>query len=164
MTSRPIKTAALFLSIATLQVAVYATIPLSPARAQEAPAPAAGPASVTVTFKGITRPTGVIRGQLFADEASYGGKGGAAPAAQFALPVSSDTVSTTVSGLAPGRYAVKAFHDVDGDGKMATNPFGIPTEPFAFSNDAKGAFGPAGWSDAAFEVGAGETVHAITID
>lgn len=162
MTSRPIKTAALFLSIATLQAVVYATIPLSPAHAQEASI--ATTATVTVTFKGITQPTGVIRGQLFADEASYGGKGGPAPAAQFALPVSGDTVSTTVPGLAPGRYAVKAFHDVDGDGKMATNPFGIPTEPFAFSNDAKGAFGPASWSDAAFDAAAGETVHAITID
>jgi len=164
MTSRPIKTAALFLSIATLQAAVYATVPLSPAQAQEAPAAAVAPASVTITFKGITRPTGMIRGQLFADEASYAGKGGAAPAAQFVLPVSGDSVSTMVTGLAPGRYAVKSFHDVDGDGKMGANPFGIPTEPFAFSNDAKGAFGPAAWADAAFEVVAGDTAHAITID
>ncbi|ATQ45131.1 DUF2141 domain-containing protein [Caulobacter mirabilis] len=151
------KTAALFLSIATVQVAAYAALPLSAAQAQEAPV-----AALTLAFKGITQPTGAIRGQLFADQAGYEGKGKAV--STFAVPVTGDSASLIVPGLAPGRYAVKAFHDVDGDGKMATNPFGIPTEPFAFSNDARGAFGPADWADAAFEVGPGETAHAITID
>lgn len=158
MTFRPIKTAALFLSIAALQASAFALVPLNAAHAQEAPAAA----TVTITFKGITRPSGVIRGQLFGGEAAYGGK--APPAAAFELTVTGDSVSTTVTGLAPGRYAVRAFHDVDGDGKMGTNPFGIPTEPFAFSNDARGAFGPAAWADAAFDVPAGESVHAIIID
>lgn len=59
-----------------------------------------------------------------------------------------------VEGLAPGRYAIKSFHDVNGDGRMNTNPFGMPIEPFAFSNNARGHMGPASWSDAAFEVSA----------
>jgi uncharacterized protein (DUF2141 family) len=155
------KTAALLLSIATLHGVALAALPLDAARAQDAPA-AAAPASLTITFQGITQRSGELRGQLFASEAAYGGRGGE-PAAVFALPVAGDSVSTTVTGLEPGRYAIRVFHDVDGDGAMATNPFGIPTEPFAFSNDARGAFGPAAWSDAAFDVD-GETVTAITID
>lgn len=159
MTTRRMKTAALFLSIATLHGAIMATLPLDAARAQEAPAVA----NLTITFQGITRTSGEIRGQLFASEADYGGKGGK-PVAAFTIPVTGASVSTTVAGLAPGQYAVKAFHDVDGDGKMGANPFGIPTEPFAFSNDAKGAFGPAAWADAAFDVAPGEAAAAITID
>lgn len=155
MTSLRMKTAALFLSIATLHGVAIAALPLDQARAQDA-------ASVTITFQGITQPTGEIRGQLFDSEAAYGGKGQAV--ASFALPVAGDSVSTTVTGLKPGRYAVRAFHDVDGDGKLGTNPFGIPTEPFGFSNDAKGAFGPAAWGDAAFDAPSGETTAPITID
>lgn len=155
MTSSRMKTAALFLSIVTLQGVMLAALPPGAALAAE-------PATLTITFEGITQVSGEIRGQLFASEAAYGGKGGA-PAAMFALPVAGGSVSTTVTGLAPGRYAIRAFHDVDGDGRMGANPFGIPTEPFAFSNNARGAFGPATWADAAFEV-AGDTAAGITID
>jgi uncharacterized protein (DUF2141 family) len=52
---------------------------------------------------------------------------------------------------------------VDGDGRMGTNPFGMPTEPYAASNNARGEMGPPAWSDAAFEV-SGETIQTITID
>ena len=69
-----------------------------------------------------------------------------------------------MTGLKPGRYAVRAFHDVDGDGKLSVNPFGAPTEPVAFSNNARPMMGPAAWTDAAFEVGPGGAVHLITID
>jgi len=158
MTTRRMKTAALFLSIATLHGLAMAALPLDVAHAQEAPAAA----SLTITFQGITKASGEIRGQLFSSEASYGGKGEAVTV--FAIPVTGASVSVTVPGLAPGQYAVKAFHDVDGDGKMGANPFGMPTEPYAFSNNAKGAFGPAPWSAAAFEVAPGEAAHAITID
>lgn len=63
--------------------------------------------------------------------------------------------------LPAGAYAIKAFHDVDGDGQMNKNPFGMPTEPYAFSNNAKGNMGPAPWGEARFAV-AGATIHALT--
>lgn len=159
MTTRRMKTAALLLSITALHAVAFTLLPVGSASAAEA----AGAASVTLTFRGITRQSGEIRGQLFCSEADYGAKGGKA-AGMFSIPVTGAEVSTTVSGVTPGQCAVRAFHDVDGDGKMGTNPFGIPVEPFAFSNDAKGAFGPAAWADAAFAVGEGETTHSITID
>jgi uncharacterized protein (DUF2141 family) len=43
---------------------------------------------------------------------------------------------------------MRAFHDVDGDARMNVNPFGIPTEPYAFSNNAVGNMGPASWDRA----------------
>lgn len=155
MTTTRMKTAALFLSIATLHTAAFALLPLDEAYAKET-------ASLTITFQGMTRQAGDIRAQIFDSEAAYRGRG--QPVAAFAVPVAGDNVSTTVTGLKPGRYAVRAFHDVDGDGRFSTNAFGIPTEPFAFSNDATGAFGPASWSDAAFEIGAGDATTVITID
>ena len=57
---------------------------------------------------------------------------------------------------------MKAFHDVNGDGEMNTNPFGMPIEPYAFSNNAVGNMGPARWSAAHFAV-SGETTQTISI-
>ncbi len=54
-------------------------------------------------------------------------------------------------GLPPGRYAVAAFHDEDGDRKLKT-VLGIPREGYGFSNDARpGTFGPPKFAAAAFD-------------
>jgi len=128
-----------------------------------ASAQAAEPAGdLTVSFQNLKAKTGSVMMSLVASEDAYADK---APAtSQAMVPVSGDTASTTFKGLAPGRYAIKAFHDVNGDGKMGANPFGMPTEPFAFSNNAHGNMGPAKWADASFEVRAGANTQTIDID
>jgi len=50
--------------------------------------------------------------------------------------------SVTVKDLPPGDYAVIVFHDVNENGKMDKNLLGIPTEDYAFSNNAMGKMGP----------------------
>ena len=129
-----------------------------------APAPVTGTAaapSLTVRFTGIETPTGAIMLSLFASEAAF--DAGGAPVASLMAPVKGATAEAVFPGITPGRYAIKAFHDVDGDGTMGATPFGMPTEPFAFSNDAIGAAGPAKWAAAGFDVGAADTIHTITI-
>lgn len=123
-------------------------------------APAAFASDLTVTVQGIEKPQGTIMLGLF-DEATYEGNGAVNGAN---LTVDGDTVTATFEGLAPGEYAVKLYHDVNGDGEMNTNPFGMPVEPFAFSNDAKGRFGPAKWDAAKFTVGADPVAHTITMN
>jgi uncharacterized protein (DUF2141 family) len=49
-----------------------------------------------------------------------------------------------------GSYVVSGFQDFDGNGVISGNFLGIPKEPFGFSNDAKGRFGPPKWQDAVF--------------
>lgn len=36
-----------------------------------------------------------------------------------------------------GQYAVAVYHDLNNNGKMDKNALGIPTEPYAFSNNIK---------------------------
>ncbi len=117
---------------------------------------------LTVTFQGLKAKTGAIMMSLVAGEDGYADK--APPAGQAMVPATGDAVTTTFKGLAPGRYAIKAFHDINADGKMGVNPFGMPTEPFAFSNNAHGNMGPAKWADASFEVKAGANTQTIDID
>ncbi|MEP5611994.1 MAG: DUF2141 domain-containing protein, partial [Cyclobacteriaceae bacterium] len=56
------------------------------------------------------------------------------------------------TNLRPGTYAVSLFHDQDGGGKLNSNFMGIPSEPYAFSNNAKGMFGPPDFEDCKFEM------------
>ncbi len=117
--------------------------------------------NLTVNFTGIEEKQGAVMGVLFDSEAAYDGKG--APVRPIMVAANNAEVAATFEGLAPGTYAIKLFHDVDGDGKMGTNPYGMPTEPFAFSNNAQGNMGPAKWADAKFEVKAGVNTHSIII-
>ena len=66
--------------------------------------------------------------------------------------IGSDTMTFVVKGLQSGSYAVSIFHDKDNDGELNTNFIGIPTEPYAFSNNAKGRFGPPNFEDCLFEL------------
>ena len=111
------------------------------------PAFASEPPSVSLTFVTSVN-TGAVMVALY-DEATYSG---GRPVRAARIDVAAGERTVIFEGLPAGDYGVKAFHDVNGDGKMNTNPFGMPTEPYAFSNNAVGNMGPAGWDRARFEV------------
>jgi uncharacterized protein (DUF2141 family) len=54
--------------------------------------------------------------------------------------------------LPKGEYAVTAFLDENSNGKLDTNLFGIPTELYGFSRNARGQTGPTTFAEAAFRV------------
>ncbi len=117
-------------------------------------------ASLTLTIAGIEKVSGDLMIAIGKDATGYDGK----PTKALTLPVTGNSVSETLSDLEPGEYGIKLYHDVNSNGEMDTNPFGMPVEPFAFSNDAKGRFGPAKWEAAKFTVTAGENTHTITMN
>lgn len=151
-------------SAAALGLAALTPTPaLSAQDAARTAAPATGAVAVdtsalAVTFTDLATPSGQIMLVLFDSKDSFDGKG--APTRMVMVPVTGDTASTTIPDLAHGRYGFKIFHDINGDGKLNTNPFGMPIEPFAFSNNAVGNMGPASWDAAAFDI-AGPTTQTI---
>lgn len=54
--------------------------------------------------------------------------------------------------LPKGDYAVTAFLDENSNTKLDTNLFGIPTELYGFSRNARGLAGPPAFAEAAFRV------------
>jgi uncharacterized protein (DUF2141 family) len=62
-----------------------------------------------------------------------------------------------------GTYAVKSFHDEDGNGQLNTNFMGIPSEDYGFSNNARGTMGPAKFEDARFELNVAEKTITIRL-
>jgi uncharacterized protein (DUF2141 family) len=166
MRRKLIKPLAMSLSIVTLS----ALAAQSPAIAQSAGAQSLGAqsaatqpanASLSIAFTGLASSQGAIMVALFDSAAAYGGQG--APVRASMAAANGSSVRISFDGLAPGRYAVKAFHDLNGDGKLNANPFGTPTEPYAFSNGAQARMGPPGWDAAAFTVGAGANSQSIVI-
>ena len=83
--------------------------------------------------------------------------------AQYAAKISNRQASCEFSGIAPGTYAVSAFHDENSNGKLDTNFMGIPREGVAASNDARGRLGPPKFNDAAFQVSDDRVNLRITI-
>tara|TARA_R110000782_G_scaffold13786_3_gene40496 strand:- start:211 stop:633 length:423 start_codon:yes stop_codon:yes gene_type:complete len=135
-------------------VSVLAALTLATA----APALAAEPSRLTLTFEtGVS--TGAVMVALFDSEAAWSG---GAPVRAVRLDVSAGQRTITFDDLPAGDYGMKAFHDVNGDGEMNTNPFGMPIEPYAFSNNAVGNMGPARWEQARFTV-TGTAAQTISI-
>ena len=56
--------------------------------------------------------------------------------------------------LPAGTYALAVIHDQNGNGKLDTNPVGMPIEAYGFSRDARGNFGPPTFDAAAVTVNA----------
>lgn len=65
--------------------------------------------------------------------------------------------------VAAGDYAISTFHDENDNNKLDTNFFGVPNEPYGFSNDARGSFGPPSFDKARVKVD-GDKKLVITLD
>jgi uncharacterized protein (DUF2141 family) len=142
----------------TLMMAGVAALALAAA------APAAA-ADLRVEISGVEEAKGKMMIALFDSEANFDADDDeeasiAAQAVDAKMPVT----ETVFTGLEPGPYALKIFHDVDGDGEIDTNFFGIPSEPWAFSNNASGTMGPPGWDDAAFDLTADGVTQSIELN
>ena len=73
------------------------------------------------------------------------------------------SASVVFSNLPPGRYAVILFHDENGNGHLDKNFWGVPVEPYGFSNDAQGLLGPPSFAEAAFTLDNRERTLPISL-
>jgi len=78
------------------------------------------------------------------------------------VEISGGRAAVVFASLAPGNYAVYAFHDEDGNRTLKTNWIGMPKEGVGTSRGAKGFMGPPKFEDAKIAVKAG-TPTAIRI-
>lgn len=69
---------------------------------------------------------------------------------KMVLPIYNNKAQITLF-LKPGKYGVTAYHDINGNENLDTNMLGIPTEPYGFSNDARGTLGKPDYQDVLFE-------------
>ncbi|MBN9556867.1 MAG: DUF2141 domain-containing protein [Alphaproteobacteria bacterium] len=117
-------------------------------------------ATLTIKIERVSKHAGYVRLALY-DGANWGGTEGK-PAAGAVVPAKPGETVIALRGLKPGVYAIKTFQDENSDGEMNFDWFGIPTERFGFSNDAKPTFQQPSFDSAKFTLqpGANEmTIH-----
>jgi uncharacterized protein (DUF2141 family) len=73
-------------------------------------------ATLTVTFHGLKTADGAVRLALDGDKAAFDGKG--APAGQASIAIKDGQATAVFANLAPGTYAVRAFHDQNGAAEL----------------------------------------------
>ena len=113
-------------------------------------ASAARAADLTVTVKEVRNAKGSVLVAVYDGEASFG-KPELAKARQKAQAHQGE-LTFVFHDLKAGTYAVAAFHDENGNGKLDRNALGVPTEGWGFSNDAQGNAGPPKFTQAAFDL------------
>ncbi|MFK7900773.1 MAG: DUF2141 domain-containing protein [Cyclobacteriaceae bacterium] len=67
------------------------------------------------------------------------------------LPVTEKKVICSFHDISEGEYTIKLYHDENNNNKLDTY-FGIPTEKYGFSNNARGKFGIPSYGKAMFSV------------
>jgi len=139
------------------------------ASAQDAPPPEPPPAvssgtDLVVQVRGIEAQTGGIYVVLFKDADAFPDEPDGALDSRLATPAGPEA-QVTFEDLAPGTYALFAFHDVNGNKDLDVRAvIPIPKEPVAASRDAKGRFGPPKFKDAQFDVPAEGGPHTEVLN
>ena len=125
---------------------------------------AAGPASaarIIVTIDGLKSAQGTVFVGLYASPAKF--LQGNQADAQKKVRASTGPVTVAFDNLAPGTYAVGAFHDENGNDHLDTNFLGLPVEGYALSNGVRAVMAKPTFQQAAFTVGAGDKPVALHI-
>ncbi len=138
--------------------ALAATVACAAAFAFEAAA-----ADLEVRIEGLRSADGDVRVALHRQLSGSEAIDEAVVVGAIMRPATSGTVRVIFADVTPGAYVVAAFHDADGDGELAQNFVGMPTEGYGFSNGAVGFMGPPSFEDAAVTVGEGEDAPSVSV-
>lgn len=109
----------------------------------------AADATLEVTLAGVQHTRGQMRISLYADPKTFR-KEDQAAASQTVTPVAGE-MTVRFDKLTPGRYAIMAYHDEDGNGALNRRLGMFPTEGYGLSNNPN-VVGPPKFEDSAFDV------------
>ena len=123
-------------------------------------APTVWAASVELTITGVETASGEILIGVYDSETGWKTD---ASIAEVQADAVEGTVTVTLDGLPEGDVGIKLYHDVDSNGELKRGNFGIPAEPYGFSNDAPVRFGPPSWSAAKFAIDCETTTHTLAL-
>jgi uncharacterized protein (DUF2141 family) len=101
---------------------------------------------LVIHIQGFENSNGVAKVAICNSKESYDGS---TPFRGINVKIINNQAKHTIK-LPYGEYAVKVFHDENNNNELDTMMFGIPSEDYGFSNDARGSVGPPEYSQAAF--------------
>lgn len=137
-----------------------ASLTVAAAAAQSTPSPPPeGGARVELVVRGLRNARGRVLAGLYGHASGWPEPG--RHLVRCDVLISGASARCSFEHVTPGRYAIAVTHDEDGDGELDRGLFGIPTEGYAFSNDAAPNMGPPSFERAAFVVGSRDVVQRV---
>ncbi len=107
--------------------------------------------SINIYVKNITNATAPVRIALYRPADKFPKENGYYKAYIF-TPNKTGEVLFTLNNITPGDYAFAIYQDINSNGKLGTNIFGYPKEPFCFSNNVKPIFSAPDFDDCKISV------------
>ena len=98
-----------------------------------------GPATIILKVTGLRSQKGQVKIAVFNSSEKWLGE---QPTYSSTINVGGQSVIWKINDVPYGDYGVAVFHDENSNGKMDKNVFGVPLEPYGFSNNVKITFGP----------------------
>jgi uncharacterized protein (DUF2141 family) len=124
--------------------------------------PDQGLVTVTVRVHGVAEPRGTLNVGLYSSEETWlstdyshsrNGRVGRV----------GEVIELVMEDVPAGVYAASLFQDLDDTSSLSRNALGIPTDPWAMSNDAVGSFGPATFESAAVAIVPPKTILDVRL-
>jgi uncharacterized protein (DUF2141 family) len=113
-------------------------------------ASAASAARIAVTITGIKSNEGGVYVGLYATPSKF--LNGTQVDVMKKVKASTAPITVVFDNLAPGTYAIGAYHDENSNDHMDTNFIGLPTEGYALSNGVRAVIAKPTFQQAAFTV------------
>ena len=125
---------------------------------------AAGEASaarIAVTVTGLKSNEGGVYVGLYATPSKF--LNGTQVDAMKKVRASTGPVTVVFDNVAPGTYAVGAYHDENNNANLDTSSLGLPTEGYALSNGVRAVTSKPTFQQAAFAVGSAGAAVSLQI-
>ncbi|MGO3184320.1 MAG: DUF2141 domain-containing protein [Aequorivita sp.] len=106
--------------------------------------------TLTVTIENISTLDGTLEVGLFDKGERFMEEGQAYKS--VSIDVKNDSETFVFKDLPKGDYAISLYHDANSNGTCDRNFFGIPKEPYAFSNNFKPKFSKPTFEDCQFNL------------
>ncbi|MFP4093376.1 MAG: DUF2141 domain-containing protein [Cyclobacteriaceae bacterium] len=103
---------------------------------------------VQVIVEGIETDKGNIRLAFYDSPETFTEK----PIKTAEVPVNGKSKIETEIEIPYGAYAIAVYHDINSNGKLDTKIFGIPSEPYGFSNDYRPTMSKPDFEDALINI------------
>jgi len=118
--------------------------------------------SLAVTFTGFSSADGKLAIAIWDSEEVFLSKN-KAPFRSANLIIIQPNTKWTVENLPYGKYAISVYQDENNNNDLDTNFFGVPDEPYGFSNNVQGSFGAPSFEQASFIMESKNTVIKIKL-
>ncbi|PKB17842.1 DUF2141 domain-containing protein [Flavobacterium sp. 5] len=104
--------------------------------------------NLTINVSGLKNNTGLLTAELYNSKekflkTSY---------KKDSTPIKSNSATVIFTDIPKGEYTVMVYHDENNNGKLDKNFIGMPKEPVACSNNAKGFMGPPKYEETKFKI------------